>query len=110
MYSEFSISVTESALAKLTSIMKEESDTSLLLRVFVTGGGCSGLQYGLTFEDNSSPNDIEVVHGDVKFLIDEISSIYLNGANIDLREEIMGTNIVINSPNAVTSCGCGNSA
>lgn len=103
----FSLNVTESAQLKLKEILSEEE--ACYLRVFSTGGGCSGMQYGLTFEDYAEEDDIQFHSGDVVFLIDPISSIYLNDGKIDYVEEIMRSEFVITCESVNTSCGCGSS-
>lgn len=104
----FSLNVSGAASDKLAELISEE-ESDLYLRVFATGGGCSGMQYGLTFEDDAMADD-EIYHvGNVKFLVDQISSIYLNGANIDYKEELLGSNFVITCDTVKTSCGCGSS-
>lgn len=103
------ITVTESATQKLRDILAEESDPNLKLRVFVEGGGCSGLQYGFTFDDQASEDDFDIDLGGVRVLIDAMSSTYLAGATIDFRSSIEGENFVIENPNATSTCGCGSS-
>lgn len=103
----FSLNVTEAAQQKLKEILDQED--ACFLRVFSTGGGCSGMQYGLTFEDASDDDDVHFESGDVVFLIDPISSIYLNDGKIDYVEEIMRSEFVITCESVNTSCGCGSS-
>lgn len=103
----FSLNVTEAAQLKLKEILGEED--ACFLRVFSTGGGCSGMQYGLTFEDSAEEDDVQFSSGEVVFLIDPISSIYLNDGKIDYVEEIMRSEFVITCESVSTSCGCGSS-
>lgn len=101
--------LTETCLNKLTELLQEEDNPDLCLRVFVQGGGCSGFQYGFTFEDTQGEDDFEFSHGEVRVLVDSMSMQYLTGAEIDYREDAMGASFVINNPQATTTCGCGSS-
>lgn len=100
---------TESAVAKVRTIIEEEGDPSLMLRVFVSGGGCSGFQYGFTFAQEIEDGDTVVEKQGVKLLIDPMSFQYLVGAEIDYTEGLEGAQFVIRNPNATTTCGCGSS-
>lgn len=100
---------TESAVAKVKDLIAEENNPKLMLRVFVTGGGCSGFQYGFTFDEEMSADDTLVEKDGVKFLIDEMSYQYLVGATIDYKEDVYGSQFEIKNPNATTTCGCGSS-
>jgi iron-sulfur cluster insertion protein len=100
---------TESAARKVKSLIEEEGNPELMLRVFVAGGGCSGFQYGFTFDESVQDGDTEVDNGGVKLLIDPMSFQYLQGAEIDYTESLEGAQFVIRNPNAVTTCGCGQS-
>jgi iron-sulfur cluster insertion protein len=100
---------TASAADKVRGLIEEEGDPGLMLRVFVAGGGCSGFQYGFTFDDEIQDGDTEVENGGVKLLIDPMSFQYLQGAEIDYTEGLEGAQFVIRNPNAVTTCGCGQS-
>lgn len=104
-----SITLTESATHKLSDLLAEENNPDLKLRIFVSGGGCSGFQYGFTFDDRQDPTDAVVGSGNVKVLVDEVSLRYLNGAEVDFVEDLSGAQFVIRNPNAASSCGCGNS-
>lgn len=99
----------DSAAAKVSQLIEEEANPNLKLRVFVSGGGCSGFQYGFTFDENVEEGDTTVINGGVTLLIDPMSIQYLNGAEIDYREDIEGAQFVIRNPNAATTCGCGSS-
>lgn len=103
------VEITESAKAKILDLFLEEGDPELKLRTFVQGGGCSGMQYGFTFDDEQSEDDFEIPLGDTKILIDSMSMQYLAGAVIDYKEDIMGAAFSIQNPNAQTTCGCGSS-
>ncbi|MCK5717448.1 MAG: iron-sulfur cluster insertion protein ErpA [Thiomargarita sp.] len=100
---------TDNAANKVQQLIKEENDDSLMLRVFVQGGGCSGFQYGFTFDKNTQEDDTVVENQGVKLLIDPMSYQYLVGAEIDYTEGLEGSQFVIRNPNAVTTCGCGSS-
>jgi iron-sulfur cluster insertion protein len=102
------ITLTESAVVKLKDLFAEESNPNLLLRVFVQGGGCSGFQYGFTFDENRNEDDFEVP-AEVPVVVDSMSMQYLQGATIDYREDLMGANFSINNPQAQSTCGCGSS-
>src|SRR4029077_18573570 len=94
---------------KVKQLIDEEGDPELKLRVFVTGGGCSGFQYGFTFDKETSEDDTRLVKGGVTILIDPMSLQYLTGAEIDYQENIEGAQFVIKNPNATSTCGCGSS-
>ena len=100
---------TDSAAAKVRELIEEEGNPDLKLRVFVTGGGCSGFQYGFTFDEEVAEDDAVIEKGGVTLLIDPMSSQYLVGAEIDYVEGIEGAQFVIRNPNATTTCGCGQS-
>ncbi|HVC49288.1 MAG TPA: iron-sulfur cluster insertion protein ErpA [Burkholderiales bacterium] len=100
---------TESAALKVKELIEEEGSDDLKLRVFVSGGGCSGFQYGFTFDETSNEDDTVVVKNGVTLLIDPMSLTYLMGAEIDYSEGLEGAQFVIKNPNASTTCGCGSS-
>jgi iron-sulfur cluster insertion protein len=99
----------DAAAAKVKELIDEEDNPDLKLRVFVSGGGCSGFQYGFTFDENTEEGDTVVEKGGVTLLIDPMSFQYLTGAEIDYSEGIEGAQFVIRNPNATTTCGCGSS-
>ena len=103
------ITLTESALAKISDILAEENNPALKLRTFIQGGGCSGFSYGFTLDEEQNEDDFIIENTGATILIDSMSMQYLQGATIDYKEEIMGSNFVINNPNATTTCGCGSS-
>jgi iron-sulfur cluster insertion protein len=103
------IKLTPQAQKKIEEIILEENDPTLKLRVFVQGGGCSGLQYGFALDNEQSEEDFEIEVGSVKLIVDVMSSQYLQGASIDFSEDITGTQFKIQNPNAQSTCGCGNS-
>jgi len=101
--------LTDAAVAKVKSLIEEEGNPELKLRIFVTGGGCSGFQYGFTFDEAIAEDDSSMVKDGVTFLVDAMSYQYLMGAEIDYTEGIEGAQFVIKNPNATTTCGCGSS-
>ena len=101
--------LTESAQSKIKDIWAEENNANLKLRVFVQGGGCSGMQYGFTFDEAQNEDDFDFDYDGVKLLVDSMSWGYLHGATIDFKDDIMGSSFSIENPNAQTSCGCGSS-
>ena len=100
---------TDAAADKVKTLIEEERNDSLMLRVFVSGGGCSGFQYGFTFDENTTEGDAKVEKNGVTLLVDPMSYQYLVGAEIDYTEGLEGAQFVIRNPNAVTTCGCGSS-
>ncbi len=106
---ETKLDFTEAAANKARQLIEEEGNPDLKLRVFVQGGGCSGFQYGFTFDDKVNEGDHEVVRNGVTLVVDPMSYEYLSGAEVDYRESLEGSMFVINNPNAVTTCGCGSS-
>ncbi len=100
---------TESAAAKVSQLIDEEGNPDLKLRVFVQGGGCSGFQYGFTFDEEVNEDDSVMEKNGVKLLIDAMSYQYLVGAEIDYKDDLDGAQFVIKNPNATTTCGCGSS-
>ncbi len=99
----------DSAASKVAQLIDEEGNPDLKLRVFVTGGGCSGFQYGFTFDETVNEDDSMLEKNGVKLLIDSMSYQYLVGAEIDYKEDLEGAQFVIKNPNAQTTCGCGSS-
>lgn len=100
---------TDSAAQKVAGLIQEEGNDNLKLRVYITGGGCSGFQYGFTFDEEVNEDDTRIEKGGVTVLIDSMSIQYLNGAEIDYKEDLSGAQFVIRNPNATTTCGCGSS-
>ena len=104
-----SLIFTDSAANKVKQLIEEEGNENLMLRVFVTGGGCSGFQYGFTFDENIQDGDTKVENAGVILLVDPMSYQYLTGAEIDYKDDLSGSQFVIRNPNASTTCGCGSS-
>jgi len=100
---------TDAAASKVKELIDEENNDNLKLRVFVTGGGCSGFQYGFTFDESINDGDTSVENNGVTLVIDPMSYQYLVGAEIDYSEGLEGAQFVIRNPNATTTCGCGSS-
>ena len=100
---------TDSAAGKVKELIEEEGNSSLKLRVFVQGGGCSGFQYGFTFDEVTNEDDTVMEKNGVQLLIDAMSYQYLVGAEIDYKDDLEGAQFVIKNPNATTTCGCGSS-
>ncbi|MCF6204029.1 MAG: iron-sulfur cluster insertion protein ErpA [Methylococcaceae bacterium] len=100
---------TDSAAKKVGTLISEEGNDNLKLRVYISGGGCSGFQYGFTFDEEVNEDDTQVENDGVTVLIDSMSIQYLNGAEIDYKEDVTGAQFVIRNPNASTTCGCGSS-
>jgi iron-sulfur cluster insertion protein len=100
---------TDAAAGKVGELIREEANPNLKLRVFVSGGGCSGFQYGFTFDENVEEGDFCVENRGVQLLVDPMSAQYLMGAEIDYKEDLQGAQFVIRNPIAKTTCGCGSS-
>ena len=100
---------TDAAAAKVKSLIDEEENDNLKLRVFVTGGGCSGFSYGFSFDESENDDDTRVVNSGVTLVVDPMSFQYLAGAEVDYKEGLQGSQFVIKNPNATTTCGCGSS-
>ena len=103
------INFSDNAVKKVKELIEEEGTPELKLRVFVSGGGCSGMQYGFTFEESVNEDDTKVEKDNVMLLIDPMSLQYLTGAEIDYQDNVQGSQFVIKNPNATTTCGCGSS-
>jgi iron-sulfur cluster assembly protein len=107
------VTLTPVAAAKVRELLKEENDPNLGLRIFVAGGGCSGLQYGMTLDEKQDDSDTEILvkdaDGDFKVFIDDMSLGYITGSTVDYVDSLMAAGFTVNNPNAVSSCGCGQS-
>ena len=104
-----SMTFSDAAASKVKKLIAEEDKQNLNLRVFVTGGGCSGFEYGFTFDEDVEDDDTRIEKDGVALLIDALSYQYLAGATVDYREDLQGSRFVVENPNAITTCGCGNS-
>ena len=100
---------TDAAAKKVSELIEEEDNPELKLRVFISGGGCSGFQYGFTFDEKIEEGDSQVVNQGVTLVVDPMSVQYLMGAEIDYKEDLQGAQFIIRNPNASTTCGCGSS-
>ena len=103
------IEVTETAVNKIIQLLDEENNPKLKLRTFVQGGGCSGFQYGFTFDEDQNEDDYVIEHPGMILLVDAMSMQYLNGSIIDYNEDLMGSSFTIKNPQAQSTCGCGSS-
>ena len=105
----FPVLFTDSAVAKVSELINEEGNPNLKLRIYVTGGGCSGFQYGFAFDEEAKEDDFTIEKSGVALLIDSMSLQYLTGAEIGYEEGLEGSRFVIKNPNASSTCGCGSS-
>jgi len=103
------IEITENATIKIADILTEENNPKARIRVLVQGGGCSGMQYGFTIDEEQNEDDFEIPAGSLSMLVDSISAQYLQNASIDYVEDLNGSQFKISNPNAATTCGCGSS-
>jgi iron-sulfur cluster insertion protein len=103
------IEITESAIAKISDLLLEENNPNLKLRTFVQGGGCSGFQYGFTFDEEQNEDDFVITRQGMTLLVDAMSMQYLQGSTVDYKEDLSGSSFTIKNPNAQTTCGCGSS-
>lgn len=103
------LTITQPAAEHLTALMREKELEGYALRVFVSGGGCSGLQYGMTFDDEVREGDSDFISRNLRILVDPISARYLQGASVDYVDSLMGGGFKIDNPNAISGCGCGHS-
>lgn len=101
--------VTHNAIAKVRGLIEDEGNPDLKLRVYVTGGGCSGFQYGFTFDEASAEDDALIEREGVKVVVDSMSYPYLVGATLDYKEGLQGARFTVENPNAASTCGCGSS-
>ncbi len=103
------LNFTDAAAAKVGTLIEQEGNAALKLRVYIQGGGCSGFQYGFTFDEDVQDGDTTIENGGVTLLVDPLSVQYLTGAEIDYEEDLSGAQFIIRNPNATTTCGCGSS-
>jgi iron-sulfur cluster insertion protein len=103
------LTVTEAAQAKITDILLEENNPAIRLRMYVQGGGCSGMSYGFTLDEVQNEDDFEIPFSSSSVLVDAMSMQYVSGATIDYKDDLSGSQFVIKNPNAETTCGCGSS-
>ncbi|WP_315043251.1 iron-sulfur cluster insertion protein ErpA [Faucicola mancuniensis] len=103
------MTLTDKAANKVRKLREQEGNPNLMLRVYVTGGGCSGFSYGFNFEEELGDDDANFDNGDVSLVVDSLSYQYLHGSTIDYTEGLEGSRFVVTNPNATTTCGCGSS-
>lgn len=103
------LSITESAKIKIADVLAEENNPAMRLRMYIQGGGCSGMSYGFTLDDQKNEDDFEVPAGDTTVLIDSMSMQYVENATIDFIDDLQGSRFSITNPQAQTTCGCGSS-
>jgi iron-sulfur cluster insertion protein len=103
------VAFSDAAARKVKHLIEEEKNSNLRLRIYISGGGCSGFQYGFSFDENTSEGDLIVENGEVALVIDPMSYQYLIGAEVDYTEGLEGEQFVVRNPNATTTCGCGSS-
>lgn len=104
-----SMTLTENAIKKIRKLREQEGNPNLMLRVYVTGGGCSGFSYGFDFAEELDEDDANFENDDVSLVVDSLSYQYLSGSTIDYTEGLEGSRFIVNNPNATTTCGCGSS-
>ena len=107
--SERRITISDSAARRIAALKAQEAAEWAFLRIAVSGGGCSGFQYGLSFDEETSPDDVVFEHGGIRVVVDDVSLELLNGSEVDFVEDLMGASFQIKNPNAASSCGCGTS-
>jgi len=103
------VSLSERAASRVAELIKQQGNPALMLRLTVSGGGCSGFQYGFDFDETQKPDDIVVERGGVTMLVDGMSLLYLMGSEVDFVEDLVGASFQVVNPNATASCGCGSS-
>jgi len=103
------LTITENATAKIVEVIQEEGNPELKLRMYVQGGGCSGMSYGFTLDEVQNEDDWVIPAGSATILVDSMSMQYITGAEVDFKDDLSGSQFVINNPNAQTTCGCGSS-
>lgn len=103
------LNVSDQAIAKIKALLDQETNNNLSLRVFVTGGGCSGFQYGFKLDDEQDDEDTKISNAGISVVIDSLSMQYIYGSTLDYTEDLEGSKFIIENPNAVTTCGCGSS-
>ena len=106
---ESDLKITRDAVTRINQLLETKGNPELMLRVYIQGGGCSGFQYGFQFDDARQEDDISVEQEGIRVLVDMLSLQYLDGAEIDYKDDLMGSRFLVNNPNASTTCGCGSS-
>ena len=103
------LKISSDAVTQINQLLATKDNPKLMLRVYIQGGGCSGFQYGFQFDDDQQDDDIAIEQEGIKVLVDMLSLQYLNGAEIDYKDDLMGSRFLVNNPNASATCGCGSS-
>lgn len=103
------LSISDQAIDRINQLLATKDNPDLMLRVYIQGGGCSGFQYGFQFDENKQDDDIAIEQSGIKVVVDMLSLQYLGGAEIDFKDDIMGSRFLVNNPNASATCGCGSS-
>ena len=103
------LSISEAAVNRINQLLASKENPDLMLRVYIQGGGCSGFQYGFQFDESAQEDDIAIEKSGIRVLVDMLSLQYLGGAEIDFKDDLMGSRFLVNNPNASTTCGCGSS-
>ena len=103
------ISISDAAVNRINQLLESKSNPDLMLRVYIQGGGCSGFQYGFQFDESTQEDDIAIEKSGIRVVVDMLSLQYLGGAEIDFKDDLMGSRFLVNNPNATTTCGCGSS-
>ncbi len=106
---ESDLKITRDAVTRVNQLLETKGNPELMLRVYIQGGGCSGFQYGFQFDDARQEDDISIEREGIRVLVDMLSLQYLDGAEIDYKDDLMGSRFLVNNPNASTTCGCGSS-
>ncbi len=106
---ESDLKITRDAVTRINQLLETKGNPELMLRVYIQGGGCSGFQYGFQFDDARQEDDISIEQEGIRVLVDMLSLQYLDGAEIDYKDDLMGSRFLVNNPNASTTCGCGSS-
>jgi iron-sulfur cluster insertion protein len=109
VYNPHTIALTSKAVAKVQELIAQETAVSLNLRVYITGGGCNGFQYGFTFDEAVNDDDVVIEQDGIKLVVDELSYQYLVGGEVDHQQDLRGSKFMVNNPNAASTCSCGNS-
>ena len=103
------LKISDGAVSRINQLLSTKDNPDLMLRVFIQGGGCSGFQYGFQFDESPQEDDITIDHQGIKVVVDMLSLQYLTGAEIDYKDDLLGSRFLVNNPNASTTCGCGSS-
>ncbi len=103
------LTISQNAISRISALIEQKDDPGLKLRVYIQGGGCSGFQYGFQFDDDMQDDDVQIEQDGIHVLVDMLSLQYLGGAEIDYKDDLLGSRFLVNNPNASATCGCGSS-